>query len=262
MGLFAKKKSAGGAFSPEQQNFLDAFDGSSDDDDILSPDQRELAKVSVDMTLAGPRLDTPPLLESDSDSVASDDEGTSYTVEAPSGKLGVAFESRKSTIVREVFFDSPLVGEIRPGDTLQSVNGIQVNGANYLIHVAAADNGTSRKLGFIRGKRRTPVVSPPKRRRSVIIQKGTLVELLAADEVETLVQFREPEAFTDAHKRCCGGVFTVLEHSLERDALRLDCPTEPLWFPRQACVVDTWTNADDLSGDLQRVSLDGSGDWY
>ena len=73
MGLFAKKKE-NGAFSPEQQNFLDAFDGSSDDDDILSPDQRELAKVSVDMTLAGPRLDT-PLLESDSDSVASDDEG-------------------------------------------------------------------------------------------------------------------------------------------------------------------------------------------
>ena len=32
------------------------------------------------------------------------------------------------------------------------------------------------------------MVSPPKRRRSVIIQKGTLVELLAADEVETLVQ--------------------------------------------------------------------------
>ena len=61
MGLFAKKKNASGAFSPEQQNFLDAFDGSSDDDDILSPDQRELAKVSVDMTLAGPRLDTPSL---------------------------------------------------------------------------------------------------------------------------------------------------------------------------------------------------------
>ena len=61
---------------------------------------------------------------------------------------------------------------------------------------------------------------------------------------------------------CCGGVFSVLEHSLDRDALRLDCPSEPLWFPRQACVVDTWTQADDLSGDLQRVSLDGSGDWY
>ena len=130
-----------------------------------------------------------------------------------------------------------------------------------MIHVAAADNGGSRKLGFIRGKRRTPVVSPPKRRRSVIIRKGTLVELLAADEVETLVQ--SPDwTLTDAHKRCCGGVFSVLEHSLDRDALRLDCPTEPLWFPRQACVVDTWTQADDLSGDLQRVSLDGSGDWY
>ena len=261
MGLFAKKKTAGGAFSPEQQTFLDAFDGSSDDDDILSPDQRELAKVSVDMTLAGPRLDTPPLLESDSDSVASDDEGDTYTVEAPCGKLGVAFESRKSTIVREVFFDSPLVGEIRPGDTLTSVNGKSVTGANYLIHVAAADNGSGRKLGFIRGKRRTPVVSPPKRRRSVVIRKGTLVELLAADEVETLVQ-SETWQLTDVHKRCCGGVFSVLEHSLDRDALRLDCPTEPLWFPRQACVVDTWTQNDDLSGDLQRVSLDGSGDWY
>ena len=44
-----------------------------------------------------------------------------------------------------MFFDSPLVGEIRPGDTLQSVNGIQVSGANYLIHVAAADNGTPRE---------------------------------------------------------------------------------------------------------------------
>ena len=259
MGLFAKKKPSA-SFSPEQQNFLDAFDGSSDDDDILEVGQRELAKVSVDMTLAGPRLDTPSLLDSD-DSVASDDEGCTYEVEAPSGKLGVAFESRKSTIVREVFFDSPLVGEIRPGDTLTSVNGKSVTGANYLIHVAAADNGSGRKLGFVRGKRRTPVVSPPKRRRSVIIQKGTLVELLAADEVETLVQ--SPDwTLTDAHKRCCGGVFAVLEHSLDRDALRLDCPTEPLWFPRQACVVDTWTQADDLSGDLQRVSLDGSGDWY
>jgi len=215
MGLFAKKKPSA-SFSPEQQTFLDAFDGSSDDDDILSPDQRELAKVSVDMTLAGPRLDTPSL-ESDSDSVASDDEGAAYEVEAPSGKLGVAFESRKSTIVREVFFDSPLVGEIRPGDTLTSVNGKSVSGANYLIHVAAADNGSSRKLSFIRGKRRTPVVSPPKRRRSVVIRKGTLVELLAADEVETLVQ-SETWQLTDAHKRCCGGVFAVLEHSLDRDA--------------------------------------------
>ena len=105
------------------------------------------------------------------------------------------------------------------------------------------------------------MVSPPKRRRSVVIRKGTLVELLAADEVETLVQ-SETWQLTDAHKRCCGGVFAVLEHSLDRDALRLDCPSEPLWFPRQACVVDTWTQADDLSGDLQRVSLDGSGDWY
>ena len=100
MGLFAKKKSAGGAFSPEQQTFLDAFDGSSDDDDILAEGQRELAKVSVDMTLAGPRLDTPSLLESDSDSVASDDEGEIYEVEAPSGKLGVAFESMMMTINR------------------------------------------------------------------------------------------------------------------------------------------------------------------
>ena len=90
------------------------------------------------------------------------------------------------------------MGEIRPGDTLQSVNGIQVSGANYLIHVAAADNGTCEKLGFVRGKRRTPVVSPPKRRRSVVIQKGTLVELFAADEVETLVQFMIGGAFTDA----------------------------------------------------------------
>ena len=55
------------------------------------------------MTLAGPRLDTPPLLESDSDSVASDDEGTSYTVEAPSGKLGVAFESKVYDCPRGVF---------------------------------------------------------------------------------------------------------------------------------------------------------------
>ena len=86
-------------------------------------------------------------------------------------------------------------------------------------------------------------------------------ELLAADEVETLVQ-SPTWTLTDAHKRCCGGVFSVLEHSLDRDALRLDCPSEPLWFPRQACVVDTWTQNDDLSGDLQRVSLDGSGDWY
>ena len=47
MGLFAKKKTAGGAFSPEQQTFLDAFDGSSDDDDILAEGQRELAKLGL-----------------------------------------------------------------------------------------------------------------------------------------------------------------------------------------------------------------------
>ena len=30
----------------------------------------------------------------------------------------------------------------------------------------------------------------------------------------------------------------------------------------QARVVDTWTNTDQLEGDLGRVSLDGSGEWY
>ena len=126
MGLYAKKKNASGAFSPEQQTFLDAFDGSSDDDDILSPDQRELAKVSVDMTLAGPRLDTPPLLESDSDSVASDDEGTSYTVEAPSGKLGLLFEKIEQGdlghVVAYVRDDSVLLGQVARGDAICKVD--------------------------------------------------------------------------------------------------------------------------------------------
>ena len=115
---------------------------------------------------------------------------------------------------------------------------------------APRPKGESARLGRL-GRRR-------------VVGQGPLLRVrrqLAADEVETLVQ-SETWQLTDAHKRCCGGVFSVLEHSLDRDALRLDCPSEPLWFPRQACVVDTWTNADDLSGDLQRVSLDGSGDWY
>ena len=98
MGLFGKKKT-GGSFSPAQRAVLDAFDGSDSDDDILEQGQTELHKVSVDMALAGPRLD---LLDLDAleDELASDDEGAAYKVEAPSGRLGVAFEGRTSTIVR------------------------------------------------------------------------------------------------------------------------------------------------------------------
>lgn len=266
MGLFGKKKTGGG-FSPAQRAVLDGFDGSDSDDDILERGQTELHKVSVDMALAGPRLDLD--LDALEDELASDDEGAAYKVEAPSGRLGVAFEGRTSTMVREVFFDSPLVGAIRPGDVLASVNGVEVSGKNYLIHVAAADDGANpRTLGFVRGRRRTPVVSPPCG--AVPVRVGTLVELLAEDEVETLVAFDHGLVFSDAHRRCCGGVFAVSAHREADDALLLSCPSPGgagLWFPRQACVIDTWTDADARrEGDVleqacgPRVSLDSGTD--
>ena len=83
------------------------------------------------------------------------------------------------------------------------------------------------------------------------------MELLAADEVETCPIPRGMRPRT----RISGAAvafFSVLEHSLDRDALRLDCPTEPLWFPRVR-VSSTRGPTRTTVRDLQRVSLDGSG---
>ena len=60
---------------------------------------------------------------------AATDDGDTITVEAPPGKLGLKFEGT-STIVKEVFSDSPLVGKVYPGDALKNVNGVAVTAAN------------------------------------------------------------------------------------------------------------------------------------
>ena len=74
------------------------------------------------------------------------------TVEAPPRTLGLKFDGT-STRVKEVLFDSPLVGKVYPGDVLKSVNGVVVTtGGNYLIDaVAAVDDGANpRTLVFVR----------------------------------------------------------------------------------------------------------------
>ena len=74
---------------------------------------------------------------------AAADDGTTITVEAPPGRLGLEFEGT-SAIVKEVLFDSPLVGKVHPGDVLKSVNGVAVTGGKCLTNaVAAADDGTN-----------------------------------------------------------------------------------------------------------------------
>ena len=106
MGLFAKKKSASGAFVAPSNKISSTPSTVPDDDDILSRIRRELAKVSVDMTARTGRAWT--RRRSWSRTLIPCRVGRRgrrlMTVEAPSGKLGVAFESRTSTIVREGLF--------------------------------------------------------------------------------------------------------------------------------------------------------------
>ena len=81
---------------------------------------------------------------------AATDDGDTITVEAPPDALGLKFDGT-SAIVKEVLFDSPLVGKVYPGDVLKSVNGVAVTGGKCIARVAAADDGTNpRTLLFLR----------------------------------------------------------------------------------------------------------------
>jgi len=106
---------------------------------------------------------------------AATDDGDMITVEAPPGKLGLKFEGT-STIVKEVFSDSPLVGKVYPGDALKSINGMLT--AGKLIHLAAAasDGTKPRTLVFVRKTQPTPPMRP-----ALLVRMGTVEAVHAAD---------------------------------------------------------------------------------
>jgi len=104
---------------------------------------------------------------------AATDDGATITVEAPPGKLGLKFEGT-STIVKEVFSDSPLVGKVYPGDVLKSVNGVLTFG-KYLA-AAADDCAAPRTLLFLRKQQPAPPMRP-----ATIVRMGTVEAVHAAD---------------------------------------------------------------------------------
>ena len=108
---------------------------------------------------------------------AATDDGDTITVEAPPGKLNLEFEGT-SAIVKEVLFDSPLVGKVYPGDVLKSVNGVAVTGGKCLTNaVAAADDGTNpRALLFLR--KRQPALA-------TLVRMGTVEAVHAAEAFAT-----------------------------------------------------------------------------
>jgi len=109
---------------------------------------------------------------------AATDNGDTITVEAPPGRcLGLEFEGT-SAIVKEVLFDSPMVGKIYPGDILKSVNGVVVTGGKCLTNaVAAADDGTNpRTLVFLRKQQPAPPM-----RSATVVRMGTVEAIHAAD---------------------------------------------------------------------------------
>ena len=108
---------------------------------------------------------------------AATDDGDTITVEAPPGRLGLEFEGT-SAIVKEVLFDSPLVGKVQPSDVLKSVNGVAVTGGKCLTNaVAAADDGTNpRTLLFLRKQQPAPPTRP-----ATIVRMGTVEAVHAAD---------------------------------------------------------------------------------
>jgi len=108
---------------------------------------------------------------------ATDDDGDTITVEAPPGRLGLEFDGT-SAIVKEVLFDSPLVGKVYPGDALKSVNGVAVTGGKCLIDaVAAADDGDNpRTLLFLREQQPAPPMRP-----ATIVGMGTVEAIHASD---------------------------------------------------------------------------------
>ena len=108
---------------------------------------------------------------------AATDDGDTITVEAPPGRLGLEFEGT-SAIVKEVLFDSPLVGKVYPGDVLKSVNGVAVTGGKCLTNaVAAADDGTNpRTLLFLR--KQQPALA-------TLVRMGTVEAVHAAEAFAT-----------------------------------------------------------------------------
>ena len=108
---------------------------------------------------------------------AAADDGDTITVEAPPGRLGLEFEGT-SAVVKEVRFDSPLVGKVYPGDVLKSVNGVAVTGGKCLTNaVAAADDGTNpRTLLFLR--KQQPALA-------TLVRMGTVEAIHAAEASAT-----------------------------------------------------------------------------